>query len=814
MVDAGNRAGNAAGPRPRRTKTSTRLARQRVLIEFGSHAIVTDDLHALLRRASASAAEGLDVGKAKVMRYRPYADDLLVVAGTGWKEGVIGETRLPADMTSPAGRALRTARSVSIPDLRRQSEFRPAPLLAEHGVVSLLNVPIRTNGTVWGVIEVDGTEPHRFGEDAALFLRGLANLLGAAIRRLDSEANLRAVADLVPDILWRNDLLAHVDWYNRRWVEYTGRSIEESSGEGWLEAIHPEDREDSRMLFRQAVRRGGKLEREHRIRGADGSYRWFLVRIEPVRGEMGRILQYFGAATDIHDRRQAEKKLRESEELLRLALDGGRMGIWEWDLRTRRIRGDAACRALFDLPPGDGADPAEMFLDRMSPEGAARWEGIMATAPAPGQEFEGELQLDHVPGRRRWIAWRGRARRDAPSRIIGVSFDITAAKHIEKALHKVRDEALAARAAAEEANRGKSRFLSSVSHDLRQPVMAANLFLNLLRRRDLGPEGRDLVDSLVKTLDGLAGMLNNLLEVARLEAGIGEASIRDFPLDDLLQRLQGEFQGLAQEAGLYLYIAPAPWCVRSDPVLVEMILRNLISNALKFTEKGGVAVEAHKEKGSIVLSVTDTGMGIMGENLGRIFDDYFQAGDAARGHPRGFGIGLATVRRVAGLLGTEVGVRSETGRGSTFAFTLPLVRTTPPRRPKAPPPGTGALAGRSVLVVEDDPLVLKGLELMLRSQEMRVHTARDLKQVDDLLARMDDAPDIVLADYTLARGELGTQAVARVRRRGPSAVAVLLTGDTSPERLAEADRSGCHLLHKPIDPEALKALLMRLLAAS
>lgn len=804
MVDAVDRAGDA-GP-------SGHLSRQRALVEFGSLAIATDELGILLQRASAWAAEGLGVERAKVMRYRPHADDLLVVAGLGWKEGVVGTAMLPADLASPPGRALRTALAVSITDLRGQSDFHPSPLLLEHGVVSLASVPIRADGAVWGVLEADAGEPRRFDEEAMLFLQGLANLLGAAIRRLESEESLHAVADLVPDLLWRNGPLAHADWYNRRWVEYTGQSVEEASGEGWLEAIHPDDREASRTRFREAVRTGGKLEQEHRIRGADGRYRWFLARAEPVRDAMGRTLRYFGAATDIHDRRLAEKKLGENEELLRLALDGGGMGAWEWDIRARRIRGDAASRALFDLPPADEAAPVETFLERMPPEDAAWCEAVMAGTPAPGQQLEGEIRLDRVCGGPRWIAWRGRAKRDDPTRIIGVSFDVTGARRTEEALRKMRDDAVAASATAEEANRGKSRFLSTVSHDLRQPVMAANLFLNLLRKRDLGPEVRDLVDSLAETLDGLAGMLNGLLEVARLEAGIVEANIRAFPLDGLLQRLHGEFRALAREAGLRLHVAPAPWHVRSDPVLVEMMLRNLISNAIKFTQKGGVTVKAREEGDGIAIEVADTGTGIATEDLGRIFDDYFQAGEAVRGRPRGFGIGLATVRRVATLLGTGIAVRSKPGRGSTFSFALPLARDT---RPEAGGPGAsggGALAGRSVLIVEDDPLVLKGLELMLRDQEMQVRTARDLKQVDELLERMGGPPDIVLADYTLARGERGTQAVAEVRRRGPT-VAVLLTGDTSPERVSEAERTGCHLLHKPIDPEALRDLLGRLLGA-
>jgi GAF domain-containing protein len=180
---------------------TAQLLHQRALVEFGSLAIAADNLNALLQRASAWAAEGLGIDKAKVMRYRPDTDDLLIVAGVGWREGVVGHEVLPSDMCSAPGRALRTIRPVSIDDIRDQSGFKPAPVLIEHDVVALLNVPIRSGGTVWGVLEVDGSGPRAFDEEAELFLMGFANLLGAAIRRLESEANLRSVADLAPGLL-------------------------------------------------------------------------------------------------------------------------------------------------------------------------------------------------------------------------------------------------------------------------------------------------------------------------------------------------------------------------------------------------------------------------------------------------------------------------------------------------------------------------------------------------------------------------------------------------------------------------------------
>ena len=386
--------------------------------------------------------------------------------------------------------------------------------------------------------------------------------------------------------------------------------------------------------------------------------------------------------------------------------------------------------------------------------------------------------------------------------LLAVIVDLTERRQAERALREARDE-------AEAADRAKSRFLAAVSHDLRQPVMSANLFLDLLRKRQLSPAERDLVEPLANSLNGLTGMLNGLLEVARLDAGIVRAEPCAFPLNDLLQRLYGEFQRLARETHLQLHVPEAPWTVRSDPLLVELILRNLISNAFKYTEAGGVSIMAHAGDGTVAIDVTDTGRGIAPAELAHIFEDYYQGGNAARDHSRGFGIGLATARRVAALLGTDIEVRSEVGKGSTFTLSLPLAEGQRPSVREPRRTEGGPLAARSMLVVDDDPLVLQALELLLGSWGLLVHAASSRKHAEELLETMDHPPDIVLADYTLAHGELGTDVIADARRHG-AAAAVLLTGDTSSARLAEAERSGYRLLHKPIAVDTLEAMLREL----
>lgn len=507
----------------------------------------------------------------------------------------------------------------------------------------------------------------------------------AADALMRSEARFRSLSEAIPQLVWTAVGEGCWTWGSRQWVAYTGQADAASHGLGWLERVHPDDRDAFRAAWRTA-QESGRLELDHRLRRADGEYRWFQTRALPVRDAEGAVVQWCGTCTDISD-----------------------------------------------------------------------------------------------------------------------------LKAIEAALRTARDE-------AEDANRTKSRFLAAVSHDLRQPVQAANLFIGMAQSCDLPPDVADLVDRAAAALENLNGMLSGLLEVARLEAGIVRPEIRPFRLDGLLDRLRSEFGAQAQEARLSFTVGPAPQRVASDPLLVELILRNLISNAIKYTRRGGVTVTTAVEQGTVRIAIADTGVGIPPEEAERIFQDFYQVGGSGREHGRGFGMGLATVARAAKLLGTGVTVRSEPGRGSTFTLHLPREEAPAadspsaeavPARPAVHP--SGGLAGRSVLVVDDERLVLGAMTLVLRSWGMEVFGARSLAEVRSVLDRLDRPPDLILSDYTLSHGELGTDAVALARERG-SAGAVVVTGDTSAQRLAEAEGSGYRLLHKPVLPDDLKSVLEELVA--
>jgi CheY-like chemotaxis protein len=310
--------------------------------------------------------------------------------------------------------------------------------------------------------------------------------------------------------------------------------------------------------------------------------------------------------------------------------------------------------------------------------------------------------------------------------------------------------------------------------------------------------------------------------VARLEAGIVDPQPQEFPIDDLLHRLGVEFEEQARAKRLWLQVPPAPLTVSSDPLLLELILRNLISNAIKYTERGGVTVECRQQGAAALIEVVDTGRGIPEDKFAEIFEDFRQLDNPARDRARGFGLGLATVDRVAQLLGYDIRIRSELGRGSTFSFKVPLgsdhhtseaageARSEAAGTNQASAERQGDLAGRSIIVVEDDPAILLALEMLLGDWGLEVHCASSVQDVPGLLNRLHRPPDLLAVDYRLPNGGSGLDAVSIVHQRW-SVPAILMTGDTAPERLTEAKRSGYRLLHKPINPEDLRHTLVECL---
>jgi signal transduction histidine kinase/DNA-binding NarL/FixJ family response regulator len=363
----------------------------------------------------------------------------------------------------------------------------------------------------------------------------------------------------------------------------------------------------------------------------------------------------------------------------------------------------------------------------------------------------------------------------------------------------------------EEANLAKSRFLAAASHDLRQPLHALNLFVTQLRtEKDQAERGRvvALVDAAVTAMNE---MFNELLDISRLDAGVLVPSISAFPVDQVLKRIEMTFMAVAREKNLRLRMLSNGAWVRSDFILLERILLNLVSNAVRYTQTGGIVVGCRRRPGVLRIEVWDSGIGIPDDQQRNVFGEFYQLSSARHDSPGGLGLGLAIVERLCRLLDYPIELVSRPGKGSRFAISVPLA--APARLTEHP--GEVAVdraAGKSVVVIDDDVLVLDGMRGVLKGWGCDVVTATSEDAALAALSKGERSPDIIISDYRLTDGKTGIDVIERIRRAfGAPIPAFLVSGDTSPERLREARASGYHLLHKPVLPITLRAVVSQLL---
>jgi signal transduction histidine kinase/CheY-like chemotaxis protein len=369
------------------------------------------------------------------------------------------------------------------------------------------------------------------------------------------------------------------------------------------------------------------------------------------------------------------------------------------------------------------------------------------------------------------------------------------------ALTEARDQAEQARDAAERARDAKNRFLAAASHDIRQPLHAAQLFVGALAT-GAQPGERPVVDRLRVALAAARQMLDTLLDVSLLDAGVVRREDRDFPAEAAGQALVEMFEPVAARKGLALGLrCPPDLWLHSDPALVQRVLVNLVGNAVKYTERGAVLLSFRRHRGACRVQVWDTGIGIAAADLAGVFDEFTQLGNPERDRTRGTGLGLTIVRRLCRLLGTEATVRSVPGRGSVFGFTLPLGEPPAPCLP-APSVSMGH-AVATLLVVDDDALVRDALVALLSRQGYRVRAAANVDEAGRQAA-LQPLPKLAVVDHRLPGGATAGDAIRAIHAAaGPEVAVVLVTGDTHPQRIRDAQALGYPVLFKPVPAERL-----------
>ena len=390
----------------------------------------------------------------------------------------------------------------------------------------------------------------------------------------------------------------------------------------------------------------------------------------------------------------------------------------------------------------------------------------------------------------------------------------------QQLLVQLRSEKTAAEAArrdAEVANRAKTQFFAAASHDLRQPLHALGLFAEALRSRSQDEQVAHLVNSINSSVDALEGLFSELLDITKIDTGGVEAQAKHFGLQDVFRKLKLHFEPTAFEKGLDLRFRGGKYHAYADPLLVERVLRNLLSNAIRYTNDGSVLVSARRRGGKLLLQVWDTGVGIREREQEHIFEEFYQVPDQAAvldPHQRkGLGLGLAIVKRLAGLMDAPLTLRSRPGHGTVFTLEVPEGRPQRTEEPLAKgKPALGlTLDHRLIVVVEDDQAVRSGLEVLLKGWGASVLCFESVaacitwSQLADL---ENPHPDLVIADYRLETGHTGVEAIRMLRKRfGERLPAIVVTGSLMTGHEKEAQENNFHLLVKPVVPNKLRAMI-------
>ncbi|MGE0333036.1 MAG: response regulator [Ramlibacter sp.] len=626
-----------------------------------------------------------------------------------------------------------------------------------------------------------------------------------------SEARFRSLADLSSDWYWEQDALRRLAYLSEGFAEKSGLDPQTLLSHSWWDLAHAGAEADWDALRAALDARQPFHDIVIRYPTDGGGSLHISISGVPVTADDGQTV-YRGLGKDVSARERAAAALRGSEERFRRIMDTGRDGILMTDAEGHITFANRRVATML------GHTQAELAGLRM--------DSLMHDAP---------LQPDAAGGAHDGSAGVALRRSDGSALLtmqttypvhgkdgqhagtLTIVTDITEFKQREERVQQLATLA-AQKSEAERASAAKSRFMAAVSHDLRQPMHALGLFLDDLRSIALPPQAAPLLEHMESALHSTQSLLDAILVISRLESGLIAPNFMAFPLQPVLERLRRAFSAVAQKKNLSLRVLGSEAVVFSDPALLERILANLVSNALRYTDHGGVVLGCRRRGQALQIEVWDTGLGIAPEHQEAIFREFFRI-ERADDNRGGLGLGLAIVQSCTQLLGYTVTLKSVQGRGSRFSLQVPLGQLpahalVEPDLMAEDDSGPATFAGLRVLVVDDDALILERTARLLERWGCSVIMATSGPQAEALLARESASPDLIISDLRLDHGELGTEVVQRLRARlRPNLPALLLTGDTSLQTARDVRRSGLTLLYKPVPPAKLRIVMKNLLGS-
>jgi two-component system, chemotaxis family, CheB/CheR fusion protein len=565
---------------------------------------------------------------------------------------------------------------------------------------------------------------------------------------------------------------------------------------------------DTRLLADAGAVLAGNVPPNREVEADDGA--WYTRRILPYRTQDDQVEGVVVTFADISERKTAERAIEAARSYSDSIINTIRQPLVVLDDELYVISASPSFYDTFSVEPEETVGRQLDAVDdgRLDIAALRSFLGRLRLGEGVIEDHEIEVELP-ARGRRSLLVNALEIREEplATRKILVTIDDITERKRASETLE-------AAKRIAEQANLGKSRFLAAASHDLRQPLQTLSLLRGILGKRIKDQSGSRLVAKLDETLSAMSGMLNTLLDINQLEAGIVRPEIVEFQIGTLLDRLRTEFAYHATAKDLGWHVVASSLNVCTDPRLLEQMLRNLLANAAKYTERGKVMLGCRRRGDKLRIEVWDTGIGIPAGQLKAIFEEFHQLDNAARERSRGLGLGLSIVQRIGDLLGHAIDVRSWPGCGSVFAIEVPLGKNQ--QRLPSGAKGIEAITGPTgaILIVEDDPAVREMLVMLFEGEGHQAIAVAGSNEPLALAARGALLPDVIVADYNLPGDLTGVEVIAQLRESLHHEIpAIILTGDISSDTLRKIADAGCLHLSKPAEPETLTQKIQSLLAA-
>ena len=633
-----------------------------------------------------------------------------------------------------------------------------------------------------------------------------------------SEERFRSLVTATADIVWSTSGSGSFDAEQPGWTEFTGQLFESMKDLGWLEAVHPEDRERTQTLWNNGIASGAMYEIEHRLRRSDGQFRHMSVRAVPIRAaEDDNIIEWVGVHSDVHDLKTAQAVHHDTEERVRLATESAKLGLWVWHPGTDQVVWEnSRPYEIFGIAPDAAPITARQFLTEfIHPDHVAEFGHAIAQTIETGAHLHFECRVRRTDGKILWVEFFGNLQPQLEGdqlRIIGTVADITAGKDREEELR-----CLAANLS--EADRRKTEFLATLAHELRNPLAPIRHGLQLMRTQGENVETvtqvRDMLD---RQVNQMVHLVNDLLDIARITNGKVELRKQHATVGDLVNMAVETSLPLINTSAhrLTVTVPEEPIHVNVDPERISQVISNLLNNAAKYTPPGGeIELRVARDDSHVRIAVTDNGIGIAPQSIDAIFDLFRQVGHDFERSQGGLGIGLSLVRQLVELHGgTAAATSAGAGGGSTFTIRLALINDfTSPLTAEIALPKIEEPKTLKILVADDNVDAAEILSMLL---EVHGHVTEVVHDGHAALNQARDFhPDVTFLDIGMP-GMNGYE-VAKALREIPSLAGmtlVALTGwggeqDRALSREAGFDR---HLI-KPVDMKVIETLLAEVVAA-